>query len=97
MVVGIKDLIKGELIGLKTEIADSKNKANIGIKGKIIDETKNTIVIQNKNKQKRLFKNNITLKLKLNGKIIGIKGGLFSGKPKERIKNGKIKNKKHWN
>ena len=77
-----RDIAKHELIGLKTEIIDSKNKDNIGIKGQIIDETKNTITIEQNNKTKRLFKNNITLKIN-NQKI---KGTSLKGRPKERIK-----------
>ena len=78
----LKDIIRDELMGLKTEIIDSENKSNIGIKGKIIDETKHTIIIQAKGKRKRLFKNNITLKI--NKQVIN--GKLLLGKPKERIK-----------
>jgi len=44
----MKNLAKGELIGLNIEISKSKNKANIGIKGSIIDETKNMLIIKNK-------------------------------------------------
>ena len=42
----MKNLAKGELIGLNIEISKSKNKANIGIKGSIIDETKNMLIIK---------------------------------------------------
>lgn len=72
-----KSLIKHEIIGLEAEIIGSKNRSNIGIKGKIIDETKETVVINNK----RLFKNNITLKI---GNI-EIQGKKLAGRPKERI------------
>ena len=57
----MKQITKYEFIGSYAEIVDSTNKSNIGIKGKIIDETKNTILIEQKNKQKRLFKKNIIL------------------------------------
>ena len=40
--MNIKDIAKHELIGLTIEIIDSKNKDNIGIKGVVINETKNT-------------------------------------------------------
>ncbi len=86
MEINVKDIVKHELIGLKTKIVDSKNKANIGIQGKIIDETKNTIMIQNKGEKKRLFKNNITLDVQVNNKIVRIDGKLLLGRPKERVK-----------
>ena len=87
MKLKVKDIIRYELIGLTAEVTDSKNKSNIDIKGKIIDETKHTIVIEHKGKQKRLFKNNIAFKLKINNQTTIIKGELLLGKPKERIKS----------
>ena len=78
----LKNISKQELIGLNAEIVDSKNKANIGISGKIIDETKNSLVIDGK----RLFKKNITIKLNINKKQITINGQMLRGRPKERIK-----------
>ena len=81
-----KDIAKHELIGLSAEITDSKNKFNIGIKGKIIDETKTSIIIQNNDKRKRLFKKNIILKIRIKDQEKEIKGEKLFGKSKERIK-----------
>jgi ribonuclease P protein subunit POP4 len=81
-----KDIIRQEIIGSLAEVIDSKNKSNIGIKGKIIDETKNTIIIEDKQKRKRLFKNNITLKITIKNQTAAIQGKLLSGKPKDRTK-----------
>jgi ribonuclease P protein subunit POP4 len=87
MGTNIKDIAKRELIGLRAKIVDSKNKANIGIAGKIIDETKNTIIIESGKKQKRLFKTNITIDVYADKKTIRINGKLLSGRPKERVKS----------
>jgi len=92
MKLSIKDIAKYEIIGLYAEVADSKNISNIGICGKIIDETKNTIIIECKGKKKRIFKDNVILKIKFGKQPIIIKGSLLAGNPKERIKNGKNKN-----
>ena len=81
----IKDIIKYELIGLKAEIVGSKNKDNIGIKGQIIDETKHTLIIKSKGAKKRVFKENIILKITINNQTMNIEGKLLSGRPKERI------------
>lgn len=83
----MKSITKHELIGSSVEIVDSSNKSNVGIKGKIIDETKNTITIQQNNKQKRLFKNNIMLIIKIKDKRYKIKGKLLAQRPKDRLKN----------
>jgi len=40
-----KKIYPYELIGQEIEITNSKNKSNIGLKGKIVDETKYTIKI----------------------------------------------------
>lgn len=84
-----REIFKKEIIGLTTEVIDSKNKDNVGIKGRILDETKNTIVIDYKKKQKRLFKNNVELKFIINKEKINVKAGLFLGRPKDRIKNNR--------
>ena len=81
----IRHIARYELIGLEVEVIDSKNKSNIGIKGNILDETKHTIVVEHKNKRKRLLKNNITLKIKKNNQTITLPGKKLSGRPKERI------------
>jgi ribonuclease P protein subunit POP4 len=46
MQVSPQNLIYHELIGLEAEVIDSTNIAQIGIKGKVIDETKNTLKIE---------------------------------------------------
>ena len=84
--MNVKDMAKRELIGLTAEIIDSKNKSNIGIKGTIVDETKETIVIDADQGRKTLFKNNITLKIESNNQTVLIEGNVLSGRPKERIK-----------
>jgi len=78
----MKSIIKYELIGNQAEIVDSTNKSNIGIKGKITDETKYTIIIN----KKRLFKKNITLIMKIKDKKYKIKGELLTKRPKDRLK-----------
>ena len=87
MGINVKDTVKHELIGLKVKIVDSKNKANIGIAGKIIDETKYTIIIESKGEKKRLFKTNITIDVQVDKKIVRINGKLLLGRPKERVKS----------
>ncbi|MBW2966038.1 ribonuclease P protein subunit [Candidatus Woesearchaeota archaeon] len=86
MRINVKDIIKYELIGLKIKVIDSKNKANIGIEGKIIDETKNTIVIGRNGEKKRLFKNNIIIDVQFDKRVVRIEGKLLLGRPKERVK-----------
>ena len=45
MQISPKNLIHHELIGLEVEVVDSTNPYQIGIKGTVIDETRNTLKI----------------------------------------------------
>jgi len=73
----LKDIIKRGLIGLNIEVTNSKNRYDVGLKGKIIDETRFTLHIKtHDHKKKRLMKKNIVFvvnkKVKIHGeKIIG--------------------------
>ena len=82
----LRDIVKHEIIGLQVRIAGSKNKANLGVEGKIIDETKSTITIKTKKGRKMLFKNNIKIELKIGSRKILVDGSRFAGRPEERIK-----------
>lgn len=52
------------LIGAMMEIINATNKTDIGHNGKIIDETKNMIIIETKKGNKKFIKNAITFKIK---------------------------------
>lgn len=73
-----------ELIGERIEVVTSKNKHNMGLKGKIIDETKMTLKIEQQGKMKTLLKNAITFRLVKSGRIIV--GQEIRKRPEERIK-----------
>lgn len=66
------------LIGLRAEIVKSKNKHDIGINGKITDESKYTIHIG----EKKIMKKNIVLKIGTQE----VCGRDIIGRPEERIK-----------
>jgi len=73
-----------ELIGQEIEILKSKNKDNLKLKGKIVDETKYTLKVSHRGKIKTLMKNNITFKIKNNNPPI--EGKTITKRPEERIK-----------
>ena len=80
-----KDIFPHELIGETIEVMSSKNKSNLGIKGKIIDETKETITVaQDNGKEVVLMKQIITFKLVNSGKIIS--GEVIARRPEDRLK-----------
>lgn len=82
----MKEITKDELIGLDVEVIGSKNKSDIGIKGKIIDETKNCLVINTENGEKKMIKENIIIKIPEKG--LKLDGKLLANRPEDRIKKG---------
>ena len=78
-----KDIASMNLIGKNIEITKSKNKSLIGVKGKVIDETKNMIRLDN---QKKLIKSQSTFKIKIKNNTYEIDGKVLQTRPEDRIK-----------
>ncbi|MBW3003309.1 ribonuclease P protein subunit [Candidatus Woesearchaeota archaeon] len=81
----VKDIVRHELIGLKVEVVDSKNESDIGIKGRVVDETKSTLTILDDQK-KKLVKSNVVLEIEFQGKKIRVEGEMLAKRPEDRIK-----------
>ncbi len=79
-----KTIFPHELIGEKIRIVKAANKSNVGKEGKIVDETKETIIIEQNGKTKILLKNEIIFELVGSGKIIA--GREIARRPEDRIK-----------
>jgi ribonuclease P protein subunit POP4 len=73
-----------ELIGEEIEVVVSPNNGLIGIKGKVVDESKNTLTIESEGVMKKLLKRAIKFKLLKTGKII--LGNDIVKRSEERIK-----------
>jgi ribonuclease P protein subunit POP4 len=72
-----------EFIGSEIEIIESKNKDMEGIKGKVIDETKNSLtIINDKNQEKKLLKKGSVFRIQ--GKEV--QGEKILRRPEERVK-----------
>ncbi|OYT41777.1 ribonuclease P protein component 1 [Candidatus Pacearchaeota archaeon ex4484_26] len=82
----MKGILKEELIGLETEVIDAKNKSLIGIKGRIVNETKFTLHIRTAKGIKRVLKEQATFKLPYKNKKLSVEGKLLIGRPYERLK-----------
>ena len=82
-----ENLVRHELIGLKVKVVDSSNKKNIGISGKVVDETRNVIIIEKaKGKEVKLAKEYNVFVFVLDRKKVKIEGKLLVGRPEDRIK-----------
>ena len=86
-----KDVARQELIGLEVEIADSTNPEAVGAKGRVIDETRNMLVVETdeggEKKEKKFVKEQCTFIFTLpTGGQVKIDGKLLVARPEDRIK-----------
>jgi ribonuclease P protein subunit POP4 len=88
----MKGLMKMEFIGLNCEIVLSLNRAQIGLKGKIIDETMKNIILKTAGGVKTIAKKGAVFRIKVKDKKYDIDGNFLIVRPEDRIK----KDVKKW-
>jgi ribonuclease P protein subunit POP4 len=79
------NLLQHELIGLKVEIINDSNPYNIKLRGYVIDESRNSLMIKNVKKQ-RIAKKNAVFKFILDGESVKVEGRILIGRPEDRVK-----------
>ena len=78
--MSIKDIMRHEFIGKRIKVGSRK------VEGKVIDETKNSFLVQTEKGRKRLLKNNLKFEIKMDGKNLEIDGNKILMRPEDRIK-----------
>ena len=91
----VKNLEYHELIGVECEVVESTNKLQVGISGVVIDETKNTLVIEASDGRKMIQKKGAKFKFKLDGGIKVIDGNRIAYRPHERTKKI-LRRRRRW-
>jgi len=87
-------IIQGELIGLDAKVVKSTNPSNLSISGKIIDETRNTLIIRQNENDKVVTKETAVFQFTLpNGTVLEVEGAAIIGRPEDRVKK---KPKRRW-
>ncbi|MFH1228955.1 MAG: ribonuclease P protein component 1 [Candidatus Aenigmatarchaeota archaeon] len=82
-----KNLVKHELIGLIADVVASTNKFNVGIRGLVVDETKNTLTIETETGLKKVQKKGTTFIFKIpSGKRVKVNGNKIAIRPEDRMK-----------
>jgi len=76
------DIENTVLVGKCIAVIDAVNRHDIGINGRVTDETKNMITVTQEGASKRLIKKNITIRV--DGSVL--KGVAITGTIQERIK-----------
>jgi len=81
------DIIRHEFIGTEGKIAKSPHADYVGVRGEVIDETKNTFTFMQNGKAKNVVKNLAVFNFKFSdGTIVEIDGKLLVGRPEDRLK-----------
>jgi len=84
------NLVRHELIGLQVKITDSTNKELKGLKGRVIDESRNTLTleIKGKLKEKKFVKEQCVFSFYLPDarKWVKVDGDVIVARPEDRIK-----------
>lgn len=80
------NILRHELIGLKAKVVEATH-SGYKCEGKIVDETKNTLIVKTSQGEKILPKNSIILELSLPKKAkVKVDGTLLLARPEDRIK-----------
>jgi ribonuclease P protein subunit POP4 len=81
------NIVQHEFIGLEAKVVKSSNPQVIGIAGKVVDETRNTLTILHGGKRKVIVKDTAVFEFVLpDGTVVEIDGKVIMGRPEDRIK-----------
>ena len=82
-----ENILRHELIGLKAVVARSSNPFLAGTRGRVVDETKNTVKLSTKNGVKVIPKEVAVFRLDLpDGSVVEVEGTRLVGRPENRMK-----------
>ena len=81
-----ENIARHELIGLRVTIADSTDPRLAGLSGRIVDETRNTFLLETMQGIKRIPKMNTSLIFDLSeGQRLKVMGSILISQPENRI------------
>ncbi|MBC7219085.1 MAG: ribonuclease P protein component 1 [Hadesarchaea archaeon] len=87
MPVTKKNILRHELIGLEAQVVSSSDPNLLGTYGKILDETKDMLVIEHMTAAKIVPKSGSTFEIKLpDGQTVVVEGNKLVGRPEERVR-----------
>lgn len=85
-----ENLVMHELIGLVVRVSRSSDPGKKGISGTVVDETRNTLVVETRNKQgerRVLPKTECTFRFRLpDGEVVEVEGWTIIARPEDRTK-----------
>jgi ribonuclease P protein subunit POP4 len=80
-------IVQREFIGLDAKVVRSSNSHVVGIAGRVVDETRNTLTILHNGKRKVVIKDTSVFEFVMpDGTVVEIDGKVIVGRPADRIK-----------
>ena len=81
-----KNIVHHELIGLNAKVVESSNPSQVGILGRVVDETRNTLVFEDELKRiKRIAKDSCKFLFEVEDVLVKVKGELLVARPEDRM------------
>ncbi len=80
------NILNHELIGLQAQVVSDSNPTNISLSGRVVDESRNTLVIEVREKPVRIGKKDAVFRFHLPSGIVEVEGYAIIGRPQDRIK-----------
>ncbi len=81
-----EDYLRLPFIGREIEVIKSSDPKKQGVKGKIVDETKNTFVIRTEKKDVVIPKKDNRFKIWFEDAVLEVEGKIITQRPYDRIK-----------
>ncbi|KUO40076.1 MAG: hypothetical protein APZ16_05510 [Candidatus Hadarchaeum yellowstonense] len=82
-----RNIMRHELIGLEAQVVSSSDPTLLGVYGKILDETRDMLVIEHLSAAKIVPKEGSSFEIKLpDGEKVVVEGKKLVGRPEERIR-----------
>ncbi len=81
------DIIRREFLGTEVQITRSRNRGNVGICGKVLDESRNTFTVLCKGRRRIIVKDSSVFRFEFpDSTAVEINGQLLTGRPEDRLK-----------
>ena len=81
------NILRHELISLYAEVFDAAHDGYKSIKGRVVDEMRNTLTIETEGGEKKLPKNCVILDITLpDGTVVRVDGKLLVARPGDKVK-----------
>ena len=81
------NLVRHELVGLEVKVVKSSNPSQVGLSGRVVDETRNILMIETPSGVKSLPKESCTFLFRLPSREqVRVDGKLLLARPEDRVK-----------